>query len=63
MILITSVYLRFRRGLKVQNLLKTDILPVKGHLQPLSGWWLVVWAPIIFIFKYVFSLHAQSARY
>lgn len=46
-----SVYLRFRRGLKVQNLLKTDILPVKGLLQPLSGWWLVVWAPIIFLFK------------
>jgi amino acid transporter len=46
-----SIYLRFRHGLKVQNLLKTDILPVKGRLQPLSGWWLVIWAPIIFIFK------------
>jgi amino acid transporter len=32
-------------------LLKTDILPVKGYLQPLSGWWLVVWAPVIFIFN------------
>ena len=51
--LIVSIYLRFRHGLKVQNLLKTDILPVKGRLQPLSGWWLVIWAPIIFIFKWV----------
>jgi hypothetical protein len=48
-----SIYLRFRHGLKVQNLLKTDILPVKGRLQPLSGWWLVIWAPVIFIFKSV----------
>lgn len=46
-----SIYLRFRHGLKVQNLLKTDILPIKGRLQPLSGWWLVIWAPVIFIFK------------
>jgi hypothetical protein len=49
--LTVSIYLRFRHGLKVQNLLKTDILPVKGRLQPLSGWWLVIWAPVIFIFK------------
>lgn len=48
---MSSLYLRFRRGLKVQNLLKTDILPVKGRLQPLSGYWLVIWAPIIFLFN------------
>jgi amino acid transporter len=51
-----STYLRFRAGLKSQNLLHTGFLPVKGY-------WLLVWSPIVLFFRQVFpsslrSLHA-----
>ncbi|RSH91633.1 hypothetical protein EHS25_009002 [Saitozyma podzolica] len=44
-------YLRFRAGLKAQNLFNVDFLPVRGYLQPLSGYWLLVWSPVVFIFN------------
>ncbi|WVQ80706.1 hypothetical protein IAT38_002811 [Cryptococcus sp. DSM 104549] len=60
---IAITYLRFREGLKAQNLLNTDFLPVKGYLQPLSGWWLLVWSPIVLFFSgyYVFLPGAFDA--
>ncbi|WVQ67945.1 uncharacterized protein L199_006150 [Kwoniella botswanensis] len=48
---IGFTYLRFRSGLKAQNLLNTNYLPVKGYLQPFSGWYVVVWSPIVFFFS------------
>ncbi|WVQ73107.1 hypothetical protein IAR50_002671 [Cryptococcus sp. DSM 104548] len=60
---IAITYLRFRSGLKVQNLLSTDFLPVRGYLQPLSGWYLLVWSPIVLFFSgyYVFLPGAFTA--
>ncbi|TYJ58458.1 hypothetical protein B9479_000665 [Cryptococcus floricola] len=48
---IAVTYLRFRSGLKAQNLLNNDFLPVRGYLQPLSGWYLLVWSPIVLFFS------------
>lgn len=47
---IGITYLRFRAGLKKQGLYP-KFLPQLGYLQPLSGWWLVVWSPLVFIFQ------------
>ncbi|WVR07309.1 hypothetical protein IAU60_004350 [Kwoniella sp. DSM 27419] len=48
---IAITYLRFRSGLKAQNLLHTGFLPNKGYLQPFSGWYVLVWSPIVFFFS------------
>ncbi|ODO05313.1 amino acid transporter [Cryptococcus wingfieldii CBS 7118] len=48
---IAITYLRFRSGLKAQNLLNNDFLPIRGYLQPLSGWYLLVWSPIVLLFS------------
>ncbi|WWD17565.1 hypothetical protein CI109_102006 [Kwoniella shandongensis] len=53
---IAITYLRFRKGLIAQKLLNTGFLPVRGYLQPFSGWYLLVWSPIVLFFSgyYVF---------
>ncbi|WVQ99156.1 hypothetical protein IAU59_006288 [Kwoniella sp. CBS 9459] len=48
---IAITYLRFRSGLKSQNLLNTGFLPTRGYLQPFSGWYVLVWSPIVFLFS------------
>lgn len=48
---VAITYIRFRAGLKKQNLFDTDFLPQRGHLQPFSAWWLLTWSPIVFIFS------------
>ncbi|KAK8858943.1 hypothetical protein IAR55_003174 [Kwoniella newhampshirensis] len=60
---IAITYLRFRKGLIAQNLLNTDFLPVRGYLQPFSGWYLLVWSPIVLFFSgyYVFLPGAFTA--
>ncbi|ORY27120.1 amino acid transporter [Naematelia encephala] len=60
---IAIAYLRFRAGLKAQNLLNTNFLPARGHLQPFSGWYLLVWSPIVLFFSgyYVFLPGAFTA--
>jgi len=46
---IAITYLRFRAGLKAQGLYPS-FLPQLGYLQPLSGWWMLIWSPLTFIF-------------
>jgi len=62
-LLTVSTYLRFRKGLRAQNLADGDFLPVKGWLQPFSGWWLLVCSPIVLFFSgyYVFLPDAFTA--
>ncbi|WRT66090.1 uncharacterized protein IL334_003043 [Kwoniella shivajii] len=57
---IAITYLRFRSGLKAQNLLNTDYLPVRGYLQPFSGWYLLVWSPIVFFFSGYYLFYPGS---
>jgi amino acid transporter len=47
--LTSSTYLRFRAGLRAQGLLNNNFLPARGYLQPFSGYWLLCWAPVVFI--------------
>ncbi|OCF44858.1 amino acid transporter [Kwoniella heveanensis CBS 569] len=46
---IAGTYLRFRAGLKAQGLLNNEFLPVRARFQPLSGWWVLCWAPAVFV--------------
>jgi amino acid transporter len=58
-----STYLRFRKGIFAQGLANGTFLPVKGWLQPYSGWVLVVCSPIVLFFSgyYVFLPGAFTA--
>ncbi|WVW79256.1 hypothetical protein I302_101223 [Kwoniella bestiolae CBS 10118] len=49
-IAIAASYIRFRAGMKAQGL-GNEYLPAKGHLQPLSAWWALVWATFALIFS------------
>jgi amino acid transporter len=47
---IAITWFRFRAALKAQGL-GLDWLPVKGHAQTFSGWWVLIWSPVVFIFN------------
>lgn len=50
-----STYLRFRKGIRAQGL-SEGFLPVKGWLQPFSGWWLLICSPIVLFFSGWYSV-------
>lgn len=56
MLTLRSTYLRFRKGIFAQGLYNGTFLPVKGWLQPYSGWVLLICSPIVLFFSgyYVF---------
>jgi amino acid transporter len=58
-----STYLRFRKGIHTQGLANGEFLPVKGWLQPYSGWVLLICSPIVLFFSgyYVFLPGAFTA--
>ncbi|KAL1407891.1 general amino acid permease agp2 [Vanrija albida] len=49
-IVVAASYIRFRAGMKAQNLGR-DFLPAKGYLQPWSAWYVLFWASFALIFS------------
>lgn len=47
---IAITYLRFRASLKKKGMYPS-FLPQRGYLQPLSGYWMLIWSPLVFIFQ------------
>lgn len=47
---IAITWFRFRSAMKAQGL-GLDWLPRRGYCQKFSGWWLLIWSPIVFLFN------------